>query len=397
MTYQYTVRDPLGRVTSGELEAASPEEAGQVLRRDGLEVIRLEKREQKFELFSRRVGVNEIICLAQQLSIMADTGVPLTTALESMMEQEANPTLRKLLGALKNDLEAGESFSVALEKHPQYFDRAFVAMVRASEQTGTLGPMLEQAGTYLRKDLENRGKLRGAMIYPGVMLAFAVVVTVGLLVYVFPQFAPLFKQKKIELPITTVVLMGLSHALREFWWMWLVGVGAAAGAFWWWRKTPDGARVLDTWKINAPVMGVLARKASLGRSIRTLGAMLQSDVPMLDALSLSAEVSNNHHYEQSWKRVADEVTQGGRIRKALAGDPLFPPTLLQMIGSGEETGRLGEVLAKVSDYYEREVDSALKAVTSMLEPIMVVTMGGVVGCIAYSLLIPIFQLSSTPT
>jgi len=395
MNFEYTVRDPLGKTHDGEVEAANREEATQLLRRDGFQVLELQEAGEGLALLPRRIKKSDIICTVNQLAIMVYTGITLADALEGICEQEENPALSKLLKEIKGDVESGEDFSKALAKHPKYFDQTFIAMIRASEQTGTMGEMLEQASANMLYEMETRRKVRGALAYPGAMLAISVIVTIFLLTYVLPKFAPLFARKNIDLPATTVMLMDMSALLLDHWVAWIIGAVLLVVGFVMWRRTHQGRVALDWLRINSPIVGTMLRKVAISRSIRTLGTMLRGGVPLLDALEISGEVSGNHFFQQTWLRAVNDITQGKRIRDALATSTLFPPTLLQMISCGEETGTLDNVLSKVSKHYDSEVDSALKVATRLIEPIMIVAMGGVVACIAYSLLLPVFQLSSS--
>lgn len=391
--FQYKVRDSLGKHHEGEVEAEDRDTALQTLRQDGFHVLHLEEEESGLTLIPRGVRKSDIIYCTSQLAIMVDTGITLSAAIGSIAEQEDNPTFRALLKDLKNRVEGGEDFSSALAAHPKHFDKTFVSMVKASEHTGTLGEMLERVALYMRSELETRAKVRAALAYPGVMAALAVVVTIFLLTYVMPKFTPLFERKSMKLPTPTVVMLALSHALIDYWWAWLLGGVVFALTYWFGRKTDTGRKIIDWLKINSPVIGTMFRKVTISRSVRTLGTMIQSGVSMLDAIRLTSEVSGNIYYEQSWNRVLDQITQGNRICEALQGDPLFPKTLVQMIASGEETGKLDFVLQKVSVYYDREVEMSLKTATSMIEPIMITVMGVVVGGIGLGLMLPIFQLS----
>lgn len=392
-TFIYTARSPLGKLIQGELEAANRDEAAQKLRRDGLQVLSVEEGEGDGDLFPRRIRRIDIVYVTNQLAIMVETGIMLAAALDGIASQEENPSLKALLLDLKQRVESGEDFSSALAHHPKHFDRTFVAMIRASEQTGMLGEMLNQISAYMRKELDTRSKVRAALAYPAVMAVVAVGVTVFLLAYILPKFTPLFERRGMKLPAPTIAVMRISDALTDYWYFWLAAAAALTAAFLLGRRTPRGRRWLDWCKIHAPVLGSLFRKVNISRSIRTLGVMVRSGVAMLDAIQLTAEVSNNYYYEQSWRRVQDEIRRGSQICDVLRTNPLFPRTLVQMIGAGEETGRLDDVLERVSDYYDREVETAIKSATSLIEPAMIVAMGVVVGGIGLGLLLPIFSLS----
>jgi type IV pilus assembly protein PilC len=221
-------------------------------------------------------------------------------------------------------------------------------------------------------------------------------VTVFLLTYIMPKFTPLFQSKGTELPGPTLLMMTVSDALLGHWYLWIAGVVAVVAAFVCGKRTQAGRQAIDWLRINTPIVGPMSRKVTISRSIRTLGTMLRSGVPIMDAIKLAGEVSNNYYYERLWERVGDEVTGGKRVCEVLAGNPLFPRVLVQMIASGEETGKLDSVLERVSVYYDREVETAIKATTSMIEPIMIAVMGVVVGTIGLALLLPIFSLSRQP-
>lgn len=392
MSFAYTAKDPLGKIFRGSLDVPSAEEARQQLRRDGFDVVQVEEEEES-GLFPRRIRRGEIVHFTSQLAIMVDTGITLSVALDSIAQQEENPTFKSVMGELRSSVEAGESFSNALTKHPKHFDRTFVAMIRASEQTGGLAEMLDTISNYLRKQMQTRSKVKSAMAYPSVMALMAVGVTIFLLTFVLPKFAPLFERKGASLPTPTLVMMAASEALLGYWYLWILGSVALAIGILYGRRTERGRMAIDWTKINAPIVGAMFRKIAISRSMQTLGTMLAAGVSVIDALRLCSEVAGNIFYERLWLRVLHEVTSGNRICEALAGDPLFPSALVQMIGSGEETAKLDEVLQKVSLHYDHEVDTALKTATSIIEPLMIMVMGVVVGGIALGLLLPIFSLS----
>jgi len=396
--FHYKARDAAGNLRQGAIDADSVEDATQQLRRENLQVIKVADVEDAPPiggLFARRITRQEIIYVTCQLAIMVDTGISLTAALGSIIDQEENPSLKRLLEDIKAGVESGEDFSMALARHPKFFDTTYVALVRASESTGTLGEMLDRIANYRRKDLEARGKVKSAMAYPMVMAVAAVGVTIFLLAYIFPKFTPLFAQKQMKLPMPTVVVLAVSHAITGYWYLFIAGaiglvVGIVLG-----RKTTTGRQIMDWIKINLPAVGPMTRKVIISRSIRTLGAMLAGGVSMLESLELCGAVSGNYYYRELWERVAADITTGSTLQKSLSGTKLLPGTLVQMISSGEETGKLAEVLERVSVYYDNEVETAVKGVTSIIEPLMITVMGGVVGGIGMALMLPIFKLSTS--
>lgn len=393
MPYRYRLRDTLGQTREGQLEAASIEEATQMLRRDGSYVLELEEADDELGLFPSRVRKRDLIYVTTQLAIMVDTGITLSVALGSIMQQERNPSLRKVLSELKTKVEQGDDFSAALAEHPKLFDKTFISLIKASEATGTLGEMLNRLATYLRKEVDTRNKVRAAMAYPTVMLAVATGATIFLLTFVMPKFAPLFQSRGSALPASTRFMMMVSTAMINYWYVWIISVIVLIGSVLYALRTTPGRRVWDWLKINSPIIGPMFRKVAITRSIRTLGTMIASGVSMLDALRLSAEVAGNYYYEKMWLEVLEQVTSGKQIHETINGNDLVPPVLVQMISSGEETGKLDDVLSRVSNFYDQEVETSLKTVTSMLEPLMITAMGVVIGGIGMSLLLPIFSLS----
>ena len=344
----------------------------------------------------QRIRRADIVYFTSQLAVMLDTGIGLDSALESIADQETNVRLKTILDDLRQQVSAGEPFSQALARHGRYFDHTYVALMKAAEQSGRMPEMLERVARYLQAELETRAKVRAALAYPAIMAFLAVGVTIFLLVVIMPKFTPLFQRRGVSLPKITTALITVSSALTTYWYYWIAGTaaviyGAVRGA-----KTGSGRQLLDRVKLRLPIVGNVVRKTTLSRSIRTLGTMLESGVPVLDAVQLSGLVSHNCHFQQVWDNVSDEITQGGRIADVLQESPLFPPTLVQMVRSGEETGKLDRVLHKVSEFYDREVETTVKAATSLIEPILICAMGVVVGTIGLSILLPIFSLSRMP-
>ncbi|MBN2023921.1 MAG: type II secretion system F family protein [Pirellulales bacterium] len=344
-------------------------------------------------LLAKRISKSEIIYTTSQLSIMVDTGITLSAALAGILEQETNPTLRKVLKDLRDSVESGEDFSTALAKHPKYFGRTYVSLIKASEATGTLGEMLERVAGYLRKEVEMRNRIRASMAYPMVMFVMAIGVTIFLLTYVMPKFIPIFESRGAALPAPTRILIAVSGAFVNYWYFWLAGLVALVAGVLYARRTDWGRQGWDAVKISLPLIGTTYRKVVISRCLRTLATMIASGVSIIEAIKLTAEVSGNYHYQQLWLRVLDQVTAGRRIHEALVGNPLFPSVLVQMITSGEETGKLDYVMRRVSDYYDQEVEASLKLTTSLIEPIMIALMGVVVGGIGLALMLPVFSLS----
>ncbi len=393
MLFNYSARDSLGKVCEGVVNAIGRDDVVSRLQKEGLQVINIEEEDEAGDLFPRRIRKSDIIYATNQLAVMVDTGISLSVALGGVAEQEQNSRLRNILQDLKRHVESGEDFSVALARYPKFFDKTFIALVKSSERTGSLGSMLDQVAMYMRKDLENRSKVKAALAYPAVMMVLAASVTTFLLTYVMPKFTPIFERKGAKLPTPTVYLIMLSHSLRDYWHFWILAIiGISLGVFFG-RRSEAGRQLIDWAKIHAPIVGPMMRKVVISRCLRTLGTMIRGGVSVLESIRMTSEVAGNYFYKQAWIKVLDDITNGERISTSLYGNSLFPRTLVQMIGAGEETGKLDHVLQKITTYYDSEVEISLKATTSMLEPLMVAIMGVVVGGIGLSLLLPIFSLS----
>lgn len=399
MQFEYLARDGSGKMQSGVISAESANEAARKLRNDGLYTLTINEARQVTRspapsIFAKRISHSDIVYLSSQLAVMVDAGIPIASALAGLAKQSDNPTLQSMLERIQQDVESGVDFSAALAKFPRYFDGVYVNLVKAGEVSGLLGALLERIATQMRNDLEQRQKVRGALMYPGVMMAMCLGACAFLLTFVLPKISPMFVARGIELPTPTIVMMSASHILTHYWWACLLGLGGLVGFWWYARKQWWGQYAYDWTILRLPVLGPLMKKSILARTTRTFAAMLNAGVPVLDGIQLCAAVSENVFYERAWKDLADKVMTGRQIHEVLESNPLFPKTLVQMIGSGEQTGKLGMVLGRVGNYYDAEVGIAIKSATSLLEPIMVAGMGVIVGSLALAMLLPIFKLSS---
>lgn len=343
-----------------------------------------------FEGFIRRT---EIVNVTNQLAVMTTTGITLVHGLEAIIEQEQNKALADMLQNIKSSIQAGDDFSKAIARYPRHFDNTYTSMVEASEQTGRLAETLNQIAAYMEKKIAYASKIKSAMAYPAVILALTIGVTLYLLTNIMPKFQPLFDREGATLPLMTQVLINASKLLLDYLWYWMAGAVLSIGGFFYWKASRHGQNCWDWLLIKAPIMGPLFRKLIISRSILTLGVMLDCGVSVLEAIRLTSKVAGNVHYRRVWEKVIERVSSGDRIVTALRGEKLFPATLIQMINAGEESGKLDEVLAKVSAFYEREVDTQIKTMSTIVEPLLIVIMGSVVGAIAMAIMLPIFSLS----
>ena len=345
------------------------------------------------DLRQARVRKRDVLTTLQQIAILAEAGVNLASALQATIEEEKNVILRGILKQIKADIEGGQDFSTALSQFPRVFNNTVVALAKAGEKTGALGSMLRRAAGYLQAEYETAAKIRAAMIYPCVMLVMAIAVTIFLLTFVLPRFIPVFESRHVPLPKITVMTLAASDFLQRYWVLLLSLSGAVFVTLGIVRRSETGREHLDRIKLSLPILGPIYRRIAISRCLRTLSTVLYAGVPILDALELAAAIAQNVIIQRAWLVVRDGLVEGRRMCDCMKSEDLFPRTLVQMVAAGEETGKLDQVLEKVAEFYERELEVAIKTATSLIEPIMIIVMGVVVGTIGLSLLLPIFSLS----
>jgi len=339
-------------------------------------------------------STKDILNFTNQLAVMIRAGISLQDSLESIAEQTENQKFRAVITDLKNRIEAGQSFSQALSEHPHVFSDLYINMVGAAEISGSLSGMLQKLAEYLDSEAETRSQIRGAMIYPIIIAVMAVSVTVFLLCFVLPRFTAIFAGKEHLLPTPTKVLMASSALLRGYWYFIVPAVAAMFWAFWYFIGTPGGRQWWDKMKLTLPLIKTLCESLYITRSMHTMGVLTKAGVPILNTLAITAQIAGNTLYKKMWLSVHEEVRQGRKIASSLSQYNLMPNNVVQMIRSGEDSGAMADVLRDVSNYYARELKTVIKAVTSMIEPIMIVCMGVLVGFIAMSIILPIFKMSS---
>lgn len=401
--YRYQVRSSSGQTVVGVLSAESPTAAAGVLRSQGNHVLSLNALEGQNgasnllksikEMNSGRPSLKHVLDFTTQLAVMVRAGIGIRSALEGIAEQTEHGRFKQVINGLKSDVESGKQFSEALSRHPKLFNALYVNMVRASEMSGSFGKMLDRIASYTAQQIETKKMVIGAMIYPGIIGTMAVAVTVFLLTFVLPKFGAVFEGKEDVLPWATTFLMALSAWMVNYW-PWLIvalalcGVGVFALT-----KTEIGRYWLDIMKLRIPIFRRMFKALYISRSLQTMGELINAGVPMLDTLAITGDISGNIIYKRMWRNVFMSVKQGKKIASTLSHEKLLPHAVVQMIGAGEESGKLGEVLSEVAGYYAKQLRDAIKAVTSMIEPIMIVAMGSVVGFIAMAIILPIFKMS----
>ncbi|MEY4116689.1 MAG: Type secretion system protein [Planctomycetota bacterium] len=401
--YRFQARNERGELVAGVLQAESVAEAAQALRARGDHVVQLVPMAaagEDFKAVLKKLNYTsgptqkDILDFTTQLAVMIRAGISIRAALEGISEQVQNQKFRKILLQIKTDVESGKQFSEAIARHPKLFGPLYVNMVKASEMSGSFAKMLDRIAAYLQQEIETRKMVVGASIYPGIIALMAVSTTVFLLTFVLPRFAGVFKGKEEALPGPTKFLMGLSSFMVEWWWLILAATVAFAIAFFAFIRTEIGGLWWDRFKISAPLIQRMFRALYISRSLQTMGELLNAGVPMLDTIAITGDVSGNRHYKRLWRSVYGSVKQGKKVQTQLQRSPLLPRSVVQMISAGEESGKLGEVLDEISVFYAKALKDAIKAVTSMIEPIMIVVMGSVVGFIAMAIILPIFKMSS---
>ena len=401
-SYQYEMQSSGGGQT-GLIQADSVAEAAARLRAQGVALLNVTPFEgDRGSLFDRLrslqvtfgPGLKDVQNFTNQMAVMIKAGINIRNAIEGVSEQIENPKFKKVIEQIKHDVEAGMPFSEALSRHPKVFSPLYVNMVRASELSGQFGHMLERIADYQSQQLETRSMVRGAMIYPIIIGVMAVATTIFLLTFVLPRFTELFAGKEALLPKPTLMLMALSKFLRTYWYVVAGGAGVLIAGFVYAISTPMGREVWDRFKLRMPLFRRMFRALCISRGLHTMGELIGAGVPMLDTLAITAEVSGNAVYSRLWQNVEDAVRQGEKIADPLSRQAELPRNVVQMVAAGEESGRLGEVLRDVSTYYAKELRNTIKAVTAMIEPLMIVIMGLIVGFIAMSVILPIFKMSS---
>jgi type II secretory pathway component PulF len=336
----------------------------------------------------------DILNFTNQLAVMIRAGISLQDSLEAIAEQTDNRKFKGVISDLKNRIEAGQSFSQALAEHPNIFSNLYMNMVAAAEISGSLSAMLQKLAEYLDSETETRSQVKSAMVYPCIIAVMAVVVTIFLLCFVLPRFTAIFAGKEHLLPKPTKALMASSAFLRGYWYLIVPAIGGVFWGFWYFIGTEPGRLWWDKTKLTVPLIKTLCRSLYITRSLHTMGVLVRAGVPILNTISITAQISGNVLYKAMWLSVYEQVRQGKKIAMSLGQFSLMPPSVLQMIRSGEDSGNMGDVLRDVSSYYARELRSVIKTVMSMIEPMMIVMMGVLVGFIAMSIILPIFKMSS---
>ncbi len=397
--FGYEAIDGTGRTLRGTLEADSEQLLISRLHEQGLHVVKVEPQKMRGALFSglrksKKPKLQAMVVFSRQFATMIDAGIPILRCLDILHSQTKDPALKNALDTVRKDVKAGTSLNEALEKHPLVFSTLYVNMVRAAEVGGILDQILDRLATFLEKDLEVRQKVKSAMMYPVMVLIFSFLVLVAIFMFVLPKFKEIFDQMNVEMPATTQFLFAASDFLVSYWWALagvLVGGLVALRRY---VRTPKGRYQHDYLKLKVPLIGELVLKLAVARFARTFGTLVASGVPLMRTLEIVGETSGNAVLATAIEGTRASIREGQPLSAPFAATGLFPPMVIHMMDIGEESGRLSEMMVRIADFYEQEVDAAIKGLTSMIEPLLIVFLGGIVGFIAISIMMPMFKLVS---
>ena len=401
-TFAYVGRTRSGAVKKGELSAKTRDEAVDQLRKQSVVVTSLEEKKGGTGGFNVNISFGsgltdkDLVVFTRQFGTMINAGLPLVQCLEILSTQSENKVLRETIGEVKTQVEAGSTFSDALRRHPKVFDDLYVNLVHAGEVGGLLDTILTRLAKYIEKAMKLKGQIKSAMIYPAAILGVAVVVIAVLMIWVIPIFAKMFNELsggKMGLPGPTQLVIDISNVFTSYWWVMLIGVVASVSGIKKYYSTSQGRMAIDKLLLKTPVFGDLIRKASVAKFTRTLGTLLASGVPLLDGMTICAKTAGNKVIEETLINARVSISGGKTIADPLAASGVFPKMVTHMIAVGESTGALDAMLGKIADFYEDEVDQAVASLTSLLEPIMMVFLGIVIGFIVVAMYLPIFKMS----
>jgi type IV pilus assembly protein PilC len=383
-----------GRV-KGETRAPSITVVRADLRRQGVNPTKVTKKSQPLFSGRKKIGPGDIAIFSRQLATMMTAGVPLVQAFDIVGRGHENPAMQDLILSIKQDIESGTAMAEALGKQPLYFDDLFCNLVAAGEQAGVLDILLDKIATYKEKTESIKGKIKKALFYPAAVIVVAIIVTVVILMFVIPQFKELFSSFGADLPAFTLLVIGASDILRDWWWAIFLGVGAAVyGIGYVFKRSRKFRDIVDRTVLKIPIIGGILNKASLARFARTLSTMFAAGVPLVEALESVAGATGNVVYQEAVLKMREEVATGQALQLSMRQRNLFPHMVIQMTAIGEESGALDDMLSKVADFYEEQVDNAVDALSSLLEPMIMVVIGGLVGSLVVAMYLPIFKLAA---
>ncbi|HSI25626.1 MAG TPA: type II secretion system F family protein [Methylotenera sp.] len=391
VTYQWEGKDKKGKVIKGEMRAAGESFVNATLRRQGIIVTKVKK--QSAFASKGKITDKDITLFTRQLATMMKAGVPLLQAFDIVGKGHSNPAVAKLLGDIKADVETGSSLSTSFRKYPLYFDNLFCNLVGAGEQAGILDTLLDRLATYKEKIMAIKGKVKSALVYPTSIIVVAFIIVVIIMIFVIPAFKTLFEGFGADLPGPTLVVMAISDFFVSYWWAIFASIGGGLWFFFYtWKRSEKMQNTMDRLMLKLPILGDIIRKATIARFSRTLSTMFSAGVPLVEALDSVAGAAGNRVYYDATKRIQSEISTGTSLTVAMQNANVFPNMVLQMTAIGEESGALDSMLSKVADFFEAEVDDAVDAMSSLMEPVIMVVLGTIIGGLVVAMYMPIFKM-----
>ena len=393
--YEYTARNPAnGQIMKGQLDVPSKDDVVKHLKQQKMMMVNIREQPKQisFSLKRKSVSTRDIVIFTRQFATMINAGLPLVQSLDILAKQTENPALSEVTRQVVYDVESGHTLADAFSKHPKAFTDLYVNMVAAGEAGGILDTNLLRLATFLEKNDALVRKVKGAMVYPGVIFTVAAVAVAVLLIFVIPTFQAMFASVNLELPLPTRIVIGASQLLINYWWVILLVIGLSVFGIRKYYATDDGKKRIDQMLLNAPVLGDLLRKSAVSRFTRTLGTLISSGVSILDGLEITAKTAGNRVIHDAVMASRNSIAGGETIAAPLEKSKVFPPMVISMIAVGEQTGGLDEMLSKIADFYDDEVDVAVGALLSLMEPIMIVVLGVIVGGMVVAMYLPIFDM-----
>jgi type IV pilus assembly protein PilC len=393
--YEYTARNPAnGQIMKGQLDVPSKDDVVKHLKQQKMMMVNIREQPKQisFSLKRKSVSTRDIVIFTRQFATMINAGLPLVQSLDILAKQTENPALSEVTRQVVYDVESGHTLADAFSKHPKAFTDLYVNMVAAGEAGGILDTILLRLATFLEKNDALVRKVKGAMVYPGVIFTVAAVAVAVLLIFVIPTFQAMFASVNLELPLPTRIVIGASQLLTNYWWVILLVIGGTVFGIRKYYTTDDGKKRIDQMLLNAPVLGDLLRKSAVSRFTRTLGTLISSGVSILDGLEITAKTAGNRVIHDAVMASRNSIAGGETIAAPLEKSKVFPPMVISMIAVGEQTGGLDEMLSKIADFYDDEVDVAVGALLSLMEPIMIVVLGVIVGGMVVAMYLPIFDM-----
>jgi type IV pilus assembly protein PilC len=390
LIFQWEGRDKSGKSVKGEMRASGPHVVNVTLRRQGINVTKV--RQQRLA-GGKKVTEKDIALFTRQMATMMKAGVPLLQAFDIVGKGHANPRVTKLLMDIKSDVETGSSLAAAFRKQPLYFDALFCNLIQAGEQAGILETLLDRLATYKEKILAIKSKIKSALFYPVAVIVVAFIITAVIMIFVIPAFKQVFTSFGADLPAPTLFVMGISDFFVEYWYLIFgIAIGGTWGFFELWKRSEAVQIAMDRMLLRAPIFGDIVRKSVIARWTRTLSTMFAAGVPLVEALDSVGGAAGNYVYKIATKQIQQEVSTGTSLTSAMGNAGVFPNMVVQMASIGEESGALDQMLSKVADFYEAEVDDAVEALASLMEPLIMVVLGVLIGGMVVAMYLPIFKL-----